>query len=47
MLQVLRRGDVEVRQAAEPFTADGVEYAAGSHVIFTGQPFGSYRQDAT
>ena len=42
LLQTLRKGDVEIHRAFQPFTADGVDYPKGSHVIFTGQPFGRY-----
>lgn len=42
MLDTLRKGDIEIFRAEEAFTADGVEYPDGSHVIFTSQPFGGY-----
>ena len=42
MLQVLRKGMVEIYQATEPFTADGVPYPAGTYVIPLAQPYGSY-----
>ena len=42
LLETLRLGDVEIHRSAEAFSADGVEYPAGSHVILRAQPFGSY-----
>jgi hypothetical protein len=42
LLGTLRMGDVEIHGSEEPFTADGVEYPAGSHVVLTAQPFGPY-----
>jgi hypothetical protein len=42
MLQTLEFGGVEVQQATAPFTADGVEFPAGSHVIQIAQPAGRF-----
>lgn len=42
MLRVLRAGDVEVTEATAPFTADGVAYPAGTHLIPLAQPFGRF-----
>ena len=42
MLQVLRKGMVEIHQAIKPFTADGIPYPAGTYVIPLTQPYGSY-----
>jgi len=42
LLRVIRLGDVDVLQAVKPFTADGVEYPAGSHVILYAQPYGCF-----
>lgn len=39
LLDVLRQHNVEVHQATAPFTVDGRQYPAGSHIIFAGQPF--------
>ncbi len=42
MLQVLQAGLVEIHQANADFTADGVEYPAGTYVIRMAQPYGPY-----
>lgn len=42
LIWVLRMGDVEVHEAEEPFTADGVEYPAGSHVVRYAQAYGNF-----
>jgi hypothetical protein len=42
MLEVLQIGGVEVQRACVPFTADGVAYAAGSHVVRVAQPYGPF-----
>ena len=42
MLNTLRFGEVEVQQAKQKFTADGIEFPAGSWVILLNQPYGSY-----
>ncbi len=42
ILQTLQKGDIEIHRSYEAFSADGVEYPEGSHVVFTSQPFGRY-----
>lgn len=42
LVWVLRMGDVDVDKAVEPFTADGVEYPAGSYFIRYAQPYGRF-----
>ena len=42
MLQALAFGDVEIHESASPFTADGVEYPAGSRIVLTAQPYGPF-----
>src|SRR5881394_4084532 len=45
LANVLRIGGVEVRRAAEPFTADGRSYPAGSLVVPMGQPYRAHAKD--
>jgi len=45
LANVLRLGGVEVRRAAEPFTADGRSYPAGSLVVPMGQPYRAHAKD--
>jgi len=42
LLWVLRMGDVVVEKAKAPFTADGVDYPAGSYFIRYAQPYGRF-----
>src|SRR5262245_30158219 len=42
MLDILRLADVEIHQAKAAFKADGKDYAAGSWVIKTAQPYGAF-----
>jgi hypothetical protein len=42
LLNVLRRGLVEIERAIEPFTSAGVEYPARTIVVRIGQPFGRF-----
>jgi hypothetical protein len=41
-LRILQRGQVEVRQATSAFSANGRSFPAGSYVIHTAQPYGSF-----
>jgi hypothetical protein len=45
MLEVLRRGGVEIHRAEAPFTADGFSYAAGDWVVLMAQPYRSHAKD--
>ncbi|MGH7607257.1 MAG: M14 family zinc carboxypeptidase, partial [Gemmatimonadales bacterium] len=45
LANVLRAAGVEVRRAAEPFTADGERYAAGTLVVPMAQPFRAHAKD--
>ncbi|HEV2672392.1 MAG TPA: M14 metallopeptidase family protein [Gemmatimonadales bacterium] len=45
LANVLRIGGVEVRRAAEPFTADGRSYPAGSLVVPMAQPYRAHAKD--
>ena len=42
MLEVLRIGGVEIERATEPFTADAIDFPAGSHVVQVAQPYGRF-----
>jgi hypothetical protein len=42
MLGILELGEVEIHRASAPFTANGKQYAAGSWVIKTAQPYGAF-----
>ncbi len=42
MLNVLRFGMIEVRRAGKPFTADGLDYPAGTYVVPLDQPYGPW-----
>ncbi|NIN72754.1 MAG: peptidase M14 [Gemmatimonadetes bacterium] len=45
MLEVLRRGAVEIHRADTPFEADGLEYPAGSWVVLMEQPYRAHAKD--
>lgn len=42
VLQILQRGQVEVRRATAAFTAGGQRYGVGSYMISTAQPYGAF-----
>ena len=42
LLAILRRGEVEVRVAREPFTLEGVRYSPGTWVIALRQPYAAF-----
>ena len=42
MLDILQFGAVEIHRATAPFTANGKQYAAGSFVVKTAQPYGPF-----
>ena len=42
MLEILKFGEVEIHRATTSFFANGKEYAAGSWVIRTAQPYGAF-----
>ncbi len=45
MLQVLHATGVEVHQAQASFTADGVQYPAGTYILYCCQPYRSHLND--
>ena len=45
LVDVLRRGGVEVARARAPFTAGGVRYGAGSWVVPMAQPYRAHAKD--
>jgi hypothetical protein len=42
LLEILRRGQVEVRQALQPFTLDSVRYSPGTYVVVLRQPYAAF-----
>jgi hypothetical protein len=42
MIWTLQHGQVEIRESTAPVTVDGKTYPAGSYIVLTRQPFGSY-----
>jgi hypothetical protein len=42
LLDIMRIAEVEIQQARAPFTTGGKQYAAGSWVIKTAQPYGAF-----
>ena len=47
MIWTLQHGQVEIREATAPVSAEGKTYPAGSYVILTRQPFGAYAKALT
>ena len=45
MLDILKRGGVQIHQANAPFIADGVEYPADTYVVLMSQPFRAHAKD--
>ena len=41
-LRILQRGQVDVRRATASFNADGKQYAAGSYLVYTAQPYAAF-----
>lgn len=42
LLETLARGAVEIHEATMPFSADGVNYDAGTRIVFLQQPAGNF-----
>jgi hypothetical protein len=42
VLNILRRGGIEVRRATQDFTAAGQNYKAGTHIIMMNQPYAAF-----
>lgn len=42
LLEILKRGGVEVLRAAQPFVAEGKNYPAGTHIVPMRQPYGAF-----
>jgi hypothetical protein len=42
VLNILRRGGIEVRRATQDFTAAGQNYKAGTHLIMMNQPYAAF-----
>jgi hypothetical protein len=47
LLETLQFADVEIHRAKAPFTADGKQYPAGTHVILMAQPASSFAKTLT
>ena len=45
LVNIMRRGGVEVRQAGAAFSAGGRQFGAGSYVVYAAQPFRPYVLD--
>lgn len=45
LIEVLRRGGIDVHRAEAAFEADGERYPAGSYVVYAGQAFRPYLMD--
>ena len=45
MLEILHATGIEIHQADETFTADGVSYPAGTYILYCSQPYRSHLND--